>query len=76
MPHLRKGTNYVSEIICANFQDYDRMVIPAFLELLIGITGLPDTFDAFVIVSFTWEPDYASHPQVLCFNTWPWVPIS
>ena len=48
------------------------MVITAFLELPIGTTELSDTFDAFVIIiSLTWEPDYASHHQVLCFNAWP-----
>jgi hypothetical protein len=39
------------------------MVIPAFWELPIGTTELSDTFDGFVIVSSTWEPDYASHPK-------------
>jgi hypothetical protein len=40
------------------------MVIPAFLELPIGTTEHSDTFDAFVIiVSFTWELDYASPPK-------------
>jgi hypothetical protein len=51
------------------------MVIPAFWELSIRTTELPGTFDAFIIVSSTWDPDYASHPQVLYFDVWPWVLI-
>lgn len=46
MPHLYNGTDCISEIVCAEFQDHDRMVIPAFLELPIGTTELSDTFDA------------------------------
>lgn len=65
----------VSEIVRANFQDHDGAVIPAFLELSIRTTERSDTFDAFIIVSSTWEPRYASHPQVLYFDVWPWVPI-
>jgi hypothetical protein len=75
MPHLRNRTNCVSEIDCADFQGHDRMIIPAFLELSIGTTELSDTFDALIIVSFTWEPDYASGLQVPCPNAWSWVPI-
>ena len=45
------------------------------MELSIRITELSDTFDAFIIVSSTWEPHYAPHPQVLYFDVWPWVPI-
>jgi hypothetical protein len=45
------------------------MVVPAFKKLSIGIIELSDKSDAFVIIfSSTWEPDYASHPQVLCFD--------
>jgi hypothetical protein len=76
MPHLYNGTNCISETVRANLQDHDRMVIPAFLELSIRTTELSDTSDAFVIiVSSTWEPDYAPHPQVLYFDVWPRVPI-
>jgi hypothetical protein len=76
MPHLYNRTDCISEVARADFQDHDGIVIPAFLELSIKTTQLSDTFDAFVtIVSSTWEPDYASHPQVLYFDVWPWVPI-
>ena len=52
-------TSYLTK--WAMVQDHDRMIIPVFMELPIG-TKLSDTFEAFVvIVSFTWEPDYASH---------------
>jgi hypothetical protein len=72
MPRLHNRTDYISEIVRADFQDHDKMVIPAFLELPIRTTELSDTFDAFVIiVSSPWEPDYTSHPQVLHFNVWP-----
>jgi hypothetical protein len=50
MPHLHNGTDCVSEIVRANFQDHDRMVIPAFSELPIGTTELSLTSDAFVII--------------------------
>ena len=75
MPHLYNRTDYIFEIVRADFQGHDGMVIPAFLELSIRTTELSDTFDAFIIVFSTWEPDYASHPQVLYFDVWPWVPI-
>jgi hypothetical protein len=72
MPHLYNRTDYISEAARADFQDHDRMVIPTSLELPIRTIELSDTFDAFVtIVSSTWEPDYASHPQVLYFDMWP-----
>jgi hypothetical protein len=72
MPHLYNRTDCISEIVRADFQDHDRMVIPAFLELSIRTTELSDTFDAIVIiVSSTWESDYASHPQVLYSDVWP-----
>jgi hypothetical protein len=51
------------------------MVIPAFFELSIRATELSNTFDALIIISSTWEPDYASRPQVVYFDVWPWVLI-
>jgi hypothetical protein len=75
MPHLRNRANSFAECVPVDFQDHNGMVIPAFVKLLIGTTELSDTFDAFIIVSSTWEPDYASHPQVLYFDVWPWVLI-
>ena len=75
MPHLYNGTDCISEVARADFQDHDRMVIPTSLELPIRTTELSDTFDAAVVsVSSTWEPDYVSHPQVLYFDVRPWVP--
>jgi hypothetical protein len=50
MPHLHNRTDYISEIVRADFQDHNRIVIPVFLELPIKTTELSDTFDAFVII--------------------------
>ena len=44
------------------------MVIPAILELLIRTTELSNAFDASIIVSSTWEPDYTPRPQVLSLD--------
>jgi hypothetical protein len=68
MPRLYNGTDYIPEMVSADLQNHDGMVIPAILELLIRTTGLSDTLDAFIIISSTREPDYASHPQVLYFD--------
>lgn len=48
------------------------MIVPGFTELLVGTAELSDTVDVLIIVvSFAWEPDYASNPQVLCLNALP-----
>jgi len=70
MPHFYNGTDCISEIVRAGFEDYDGMVISVFLELSIKTTELSDAFDAFIIVSSNWESDYTSHPQMLYFEVW------
>lgn len=75
MSHLYNRTDYISEIVRADIQDHDGMVISTFLDLSIRTTELSGTFDAFIIASSTREPDYASHPQVLYSDVAPWVPI-
>ena len=50
MSHLYYKTDYISEIVRANLQDHDRIVIPAFLELSIRTTELSNTSNVFVII--------------------------